>query len=108
MNTGTRRFILRLIVGLLTFMIGVGAVMLLGGFTPFRGSSGSPYYRQSDHYYYYRSGTVTLGPAYEYPVYHKRGDGCRMRGELGKLPSPPPPAPHADAPMPPDSQWTTR
>jgi hypothetical protein len=109
MNTGTRRFIIRLIVGLLTFMLGVGAAMLLGGFTPFRSFSGSTYYRHGG-YYYYRSGTATLEPAYEYPVYHKRGDGCRMRVELGKLPPPPPPPPamHADAPMPPDSQWTLR
>ena len=103
MNTGTRRFILRLIVGLLTFMLGVGAAMLLGGFKPFRSFSGSTYYRHGG-YYYYRSGTATIEPAYEYPVFRKRV-------ELGKLPPPqppPPPAVHADAPMPPDSQWTLR
>jgi hypothetical protein len=108
MNTGTRRFILRLIVGLLTFMIGVGAAMLLGGFTPFQSFSGSRYYRHSGQDYYRSGTTATTEPAFIYPIYRKRADGCRMRGELGKLPPPPPPAPHADAPMPPDSQWTLR
>lgn len=109
MNTCTRRFILRLIVGLLTFMLGVGAAMLLGGFRPLQSFSGSTYYRQSRHYHY-RSGTATLEPAFEYPVYRQRWEEFRMRGELGKspLPPPPPPAIHADPPMPPDSQWSLR
>jgi hypothetical protein len=95
MNTVTRRFILRLIIGLLTFAIGVGAAMLLSGFRPFDRFSGSTYYRHRD-YDYYRSRTVTLEPAFEYHEYHEHG--CRMRGRLGELT---PPAPQVDAPMPP-------
>lgn len=95
MNTLTRRFILRLIIGLLTFAIGVGAAMLLGGFRPFDSFSGSTYYRHRD-YDYYRSRTVTLEPAFEYHEYHEHG--CKMRNRLNELP---PPAPHVDAPMPP-------
>ncbi|HEX8138781.1 MAG TPA: hypothetical protein VF544_14535 [Pyrinomonadaceae bacterium] len=34
MNTRTRRLVLRLIVGLLTFLIGVTAAVVLGGFNP--------------------------------------------------------------------------
>jgi hypothetical protein len=95
MNTVTRRFILRLIIGLLTFAIGVGAAMLLGGFRPFDRFSGSTYYnfRLGN---YYRSRTVTLEPAFEYHEYHEQG--CRMRNRLSEIP---PPAPHVDTPMPP-------
>jgi hypothetical protein len=94
MNTVTRRFILRLIIGLLTFAIGVGAAMLLGGFRPFDRFSGSMQYRHRD--YYYRSEATTTDPAFVYPVYHEHG--CKSRLQLNELP---PPAPHVDAPMPP-------
>ena len=47
MTTGTKRFILRFIVGLLTFLIGVAAAMALAGFRPFESnSSGQRNYRQ--------------------------------------------------------------
>jgi hypothetical protein len=36
-KTGTRRFVLRLIVGLLTFLIGVFAALVLGNFNPLEG-----------------------------------------------------------------------
>jgi hypothetical protein len=97
MDTGTRHFILRLIVGLLTFIMGVGAAMLLGGFNPFRNFSGSGYYRHHE-YYYERSQIATPQPAFNYPVYRNH-EGCRARGQLGELQPP-----RADAPMPP-SQW---
>jgi hypothetical protein len=42
MNTRTRRFVLRLIVGLLTFLIGVAAAMLLGHFNPLDGNRAQP------------------------------------------------------------------
>ena len=35
MTTGIRRFILRFIVGLVTFLIGVAAAMAIAGFNPF-------------------------------------------------------------------------
>ncbi len=37
MNTRTRRFMLRLIVGLLTFLIGVFAAIVIGNFNPLEG-----------------------------------------------------------------------
>jgi hypothetical protein len=97
MNTGTRRFILRLAVGLLAFLLGVTAAWALGGFTPFHSSSGTWNYRYQ-RYDSSSSDGVAPVPAFDHPRYRKHG--CRMRGELGELP-PPPPAPHADAPMPP-------
>jgi hypothetical protein len=103
MNTITRRFILRLIIGLLTFAIGVGAAMLLGGFRPFDRFSGLPHFSHRD-YYYYQSRETTLEPAFEYHEYHERG--CRMRNRLSELPPNAPHVllpsdPHVDAPMPP-------
>jgi hypothetical protein len=97
MNTGTRRFILRLAVGLLAFLIGVSAAWALGGFNPFQSSSGERYYKHKS-YRYYRNGELTPEPAFIYPLYHK-GE-CDGRRALGKLP-PAPPAPHADTPVPP-------
>lgn len=45
MNTGLRRFLLRLTVGLLAFLLGVTAAWALGGFNPFNSSSGTRYYK---------------------------------------------------------------
>ena len=94
MNTGLRRFLLRLAVGLLAFMLGITAAWALGSFNPFRNSSGMRY-----NYRYQRydsTGEATTMPAFDHPRYHKR-DKCRARGELGTLP----PAPLVDAPLPP-------
>ena len=93
MNTGLRRFILRVIVGLLTFVVGVAAAMLLGGFQPFQGFAASPSY---NYRYEYRHEYRT-DPDYQYPVYHEHG--CRARGRLGQTPPPPP---MMDAPLPPE------
>ena len=93
MNTGIRRFILRLIIGLLTFVVGVGAAMLLGGFRPFQSFASSPSYRYRDGGYHQG---LTAQPAYQYPVYNERG--CKMKKKFGELP---PPLPPAEAPAPP-------
>lgn len=99
MNTGIRRFILRLAVGLLAFLIGVTAAWALGGFNPFQSSSGERYYRHQ-HYGSDRHWDGMSDADVVYPVY--REHGCRGRGRVfGKLPPPPPPAPRADMPMPP-------
>ena len=95
MTTGLRRFILRLAVGLLAFLLGITAAWALGGFNPFRNSSGLRYQYRLQRFD--SSGEATTMPAFDHPRYRKR-DRCRMRGELGELP---PLAPHADAPMPP-------
>ena len=55
METGIRRFILRLMVGVLAFVIGVGAAMLFTGFRPFERFSNSPSYRHGHCGAYYRS-----------------------------------------------------
>jgi hypothetical protein len=94
MNTGIRRFILRLIVGLLTFIIGVAVAMALGGFRPFQGFTSSP------NYMYRRSVVIEAAPAIEYREY--REHGCRMRHE------PPPPPPMVDAPLPPAPPRSSR
>ena len=103
MNTCTRRFILRLAVGLLAFLLGVTAAWALGGFNPFHSSSGTVNYRYQRSY---SSDGAELTPAFDHPRYRKHG--CRMRGEFGELPPPPPPAPHADAPMPPSPPSVVR
>lgn len=68
MKTATRRFILRFIVGLLAFLIGVAAAMAFGGFRPFESnSSGQRNYRQYRYKkscgYSYRSWNLPLTPA---------------------------------------------
>jgi len=93
MNTSTRRFLLRLVVGLLTFMIGVAAAMLLGGFRPFQGFAGSPYYRTNRGYL--RS--MSPEPAYSYPVYRENGHGCKMHERFEQMT----PVPKMDSPLPP-------
>ena len=84
MNTGIRRFILRLAVGLLAFLLGVTAAWAFGAFNPFQNSSGTRYYRHKRHGYYGASDRGVI-----YPIY--REQGCRTKR----------PAPPADAPMPP-------
>lgn len=95
MCTVSRRFILRLAVGLLTFLIGIGAAWALGGFNPFQSYSGGRYYRyqRERRDFYMRPDTADMPPVY------RKHDRCRVPA-LSELPPPPAPAPHADAPMP--------
>ena len=94
MKTCTRRFILRLIVGLLTFLIGVAAAMLLGGFRPFQSFASSPNYIYRRGVYY---NSLRAEPAFEYEYGEHGCGGTRHRtAEL------PPPPPMADAPLPPE------
>ena len=99
MNTGIRRFILRLAVGLLAFLIGVSAAWAFGGFNPFQRFSGERNYRHKRCGSSYRSWNVQPEPAIIYPIYRSHEKACQTRGSLGELL--PPPVPHADAPMPP-------
>jgi hypothetical protein len=92
-NMNTRRFILRLAIGLLTFLIGVGAAWALGHFNPFQCSPSERYYKYR-HHRSFRDGDATPQPAFIYPNYRKQG--CDASKALGKLPPPP-----ADAPAPP-------
>ena len=47
MNTGLRRFILRLAVGLLAFLLGIAAAWAISGLNPFQSSSGARSYKKS-------------------------------------------------------------
>jgi hypothetical protein len=104
MNTCTRRFLLRLAVGLLAFLLGVTAAWALGGFNPFQ-ESRSYRYRNYDS-----NGSLgrTPEPAVVYPVYRYEGHGCKMRRRFREVTPPPPPAPLADAPMPPSPPQSLR
>lgn len=99
MNTGIRRFILRLAVGLLAFLIGISAAWALGGFNPFHRFSSERNYRHKRCGTSYRSWNAHSEPAVIYPIYRSHEKAGKTRGSLGELP--PPPAPHADAPVPP-------
>jgi hypothetical protein len=101
MNTGTRRFLLRLAVGLLAFLLGVTAAWALGAFNPFC-ESRSYRYRNYDS-----NGSLgrTPEPAVVYPVYRYEGHGCKAHRRLHELPPPPP---LADAPMPPSPPQSLR
>jgi hypothetical protein len=97
METGIRRFILRLMVGVLAFVIGVGAAMLFTGFRPFERFSNSPSYRHGHCGAYYRSWSPPP-PSFE----TVRGDDlvvypscpAKMRARLDEMP----PTPPADSP----------
>lgn len=96
MNTGIRRFILRLVVGLLTFIIGVAVAMALGGFRPFQGFTSSPNN-------IYRSGHCSRTSSESSDFYYEYGEhGCKRRAryQTTELPPPPPPPapPMTDAP----------
>lgn len=103
METGFRRFILRLMVGVLTFVIGVGAVMLITGFRPFDRFSNSPSYRHGHCGGAYRSWSPPP-PAFETThssdlTVYPSCPALRGRAKLGETPSLPP-APLTDAPLP--------
>ncbi len=100
MNTGIRRFILRVAVGLLAFLLGVAVVWALGGINPFQGSSESGSRRkrcgqhrswssaQSESYY------VTTSESF---THNEGGRSCRMKRMFVAVPPPPPPLPAAPA-----------
>jgi hypothetical protein len=104
MNTGLRRFLLRLAVGLLAFLLGISAAWALGGFNPFRNSSGTRHYRHKSCGYD-RSWNAPP-PAFnlkgEPAVMHQlvliSPDGRQAHGYLGNLPELPPLAPAAPEP----------
>ena len=101
MDTGIRRFILRLAIGLLAFLLGITAAWALGGFVPFQNSpSGERQQYRYRRYRYYRSELAppaserSEGPAAVEPTYLVGPHGCRMKRDFGAPPAPPsPPAP---------------
>jgi hypothetical protein len=103
MNTGPRRFLLRLAVGLLAFFLGIAAAWALGGFNPLQDSSGTHYYRHKRCGSYRSWNTQPdLDSRYESAVMTELvlvspDRSCRAKGMHGKLaplpPEPPPPPP---------------
>jgi hypothetical protein len=95
MNTGIRRFILRVAVGLLAFLLGVAVVWALGGINPFQGSSGS--YRKNCVNASRFSRTITSTSSdsnavtYETYTHHESGRSCKTKRMFRAMPPPPPP-----------------
>ncbi|HWT02368.1 MAG TPA: hypothetical protein VN256_19105 [Pyrinomonadaceae bacterium] len=100
MNTGIRRFILRVAVGLLAFLLGLAAAWAITGLNPFQGSSGTPSYKKrcGSH----RSWSGPPAESYEHvtpaAVYTYEGRSCKTKRMFRAIPPPPPPAPAAPAP----------
>lgn len=104
MNTGIRRFILRLAVGLLAFLLGIAAAWAISGLNPFQSSSGSPSYKKrcGSH----RSWSVPPVKSFDHEYDHamtadrvsvSEGRSCKTKRMYGVIPPPPPP-PVAPAP----------
>ena len=101
MNTGLRRFILRVAVGLLAFLLGVAAAWAITGLNPFQSSSGTIRYKKrcgshrswspppAEQSY----GTVTG------TVFPEEGRSGKTKRTFREIPPPPPPpaAPAAPA-----------
>ena len=95
MNTGTRRLILHIVVGLLAFLIGVATTWAWGAFDPFRSSSGTRYYKYKRCRSYARPqsyGNLEPGLAAE-PIFLVGPNGARLKGDLREPPPPLPPSP---------------
>lgn len=98
MNTRTRRLVLRLIVGLLTFLIGVTAAVVLGGFHPLERRQARQRARRCAEYARPAPSisvpvllpTAPLAQRSVYPVY---------RPEFRFSETPVPPSPQAAAPI---------
>ncbi|HEY0379643.1 MAG TPA: hypothetical protein VGC87_22180 [Pyrinomonadaceae bacterium] len=94
MNTGIRRFILRLAVGLLAFLAGVGVSWALGGLNPFQSSADS-YSRPCPHRHSWSSTSAEkseLGTTSETITVYE-GRSCTKKRMVGEVPPPPPAAP---------------
>jgi hypothetical protein len=88
----TRRFILHLIIGLLTFLIGVTAAIAIGGFNPLERFSRHHSRRQLTIPPQQLSGT---GETFEYHdgYYHGKACTAELRYRHKSLTPPPPPPP---------------
>ena len=95
MNTGIRRFILRVAVGLLAFLLGVAVVWALGGINPFQGSSGSYRKRCGQQRSWSSGGSYNVTTTRTF-AHHESGRSCRTKRMFGAVP-PPPAAPVAPA-----------
>ena len=94
MNTGFRRFILRLAVGLLAFFIGIGVSWAIGGLNPFQNSWGTRSYKKrcGSH----RSWSAAPSETHDYGMTSEtmhvyEGRSCKTKRILVDVPPPPPP-----------------
>jgi hypothetical protein len=94
MNTGIRRFILRLAVGLLAFLIGIGVAWAIGGLNPFQSYSGADSYRRPcPHSHRWTSMSVEqsdFGTTFEESTVYE-GGSCPKKRMMSNIPPPPPP-----------------
>ena len=98
MNTGLRRFILRVAVGLLAFLLGVAVAWALGGLNPFQGSAGSDSYRKRcghSHSWSSTSSEMRLYPETDGRNIYYEGRSYRPKRMFVAMPPPPPPPPAA-------------
>jgi len=94
-----RRFILRVAVGLLAFLLGVAVAWAIGGLNPFQSSSGeSPYSKPCPHRH--RSWSSTSGETFLHPEtdgrrlnHEERHYRVRRMFDTPPMPPPPPMAP---------------
>jgi hypothetical protein len=86
-----RRFILRVAVGLLAFLMGVAVSWAVGGLSPFQSSSDS--YRKNCRFS--RSMTSTSSDSnvvtHETYTHHESGRSCKTKRMFRAMPPPPPP-----------------
>ncbi len=93
-----RRFILRVVVGLLAFLLGVAVSWAIGGLNPFQSSSGS-YRKHCGHSRSWSSTSessdhsMTDGMSFSY-----EGRSCKKKRMFVAIPPPPPPPPVAPDP----------
>lgn len=99
MNTGFRRFILRLAVGLLAFFIGIGVSWAIGGLNPFQSSGTRSYKKRCG--YSHRSWSAAPSEMHNHGTVtdFEATRSSRMKRVLVDIPPPPPPPPAPAAPV---------
>lgn len=99
MDTGFRRFILRLAVGLLAFFIGIGVSWAIGGLNPFQNSWGTRSYKKrcGSH----RSWSAAPSEMHDHGTVtdYEALRSSKTKRILVDVPPPPPPPPAPAAPV---------
>ena len=96
MNTGLRRFILRVAVGLLAFLLGVAVAWALGGLNPFQSYSGAgSYHKGCDHHRSWSSTESSLRPESDGRNLGFEGRSFKTKRVFVAMPPTPPPPPAA-------------
>lgn len=100
MNTGIRRFILRLAVGLLAFLLGIAAAWAISGLNPFQSSSGARSYKKrcGSHSSWSSSPSGSYYVTTSETTHVYDGDSSKTKRMTVDIPPPPPPPPAPVAP----------